>query len=91
MSVYMYIFSRMENCQVALLPVRTAVRVALSCGRLWVCGWRDDGDMAAVGKQQQAETEAQQQRQHQVVVPVRHLQNKPRQRLRYLMCRTKNE
>lgn len=47
--------------------------------------------MAAVGKHQQAETEAQQQRQQQVVLPVRHLQNKPRQRLRYLMCRTKND
>lgn len=56
-----------------LLPFGTAVGVALSHGRLWLCVRRNGGDAAVVGTQQQAQTEAQHQRQHQVVLPLRHL------------------
>jgi len=60
-----------------LLPFRTAVGVALRCGWLWSGGWREGGDAAVVCTQQQAETHTQHQRQQQVVLPVRHLGDRP--------------
>lgn len=64
---YIYLSAKIKT---VLLPLWTAVGVALSYGWFWFCGWRNSGDAAVVGTQQQAETHKQSQRQQQVVLPV---------------------
>ena len=56
-----------------LLPFRRAEGVAFSHGWLWLCGRRNSSDATVVGTQHQAETQAQHQRQQQVVLPVWYL------------------
>lgn len=55
------------------LPFRRAEGVAFCHGWLWLCGRRNSGDATVVCTQHQAETQAQHQRQQQVVLPVWYL------------------
>lgn len=65
-----FVLAESKNYIIVLVPFRTAVGVALSYGWLWFCIWRNSGDAALVGTQQQDKTQTQHQRQQQVILPV---------------------